>query len=62
MSNSWIMFVKAYSAKNKMKYNEALKDSGLKSAYQKSKKGNDQKSSKEPKKTKKKGKKNDVEE
>ncbi len=62
MANTWITFVKDYAKKNNLKYNEALKDSGLKSAYQKSKKGNDQKSSKEPKKTKKKGKKNDVEE
>ena len=55
MSNSWIMFVKAYSAKNKMKYNDALKDKGLKSAYQKSKKSSPQ-PAKAPKKRKVKGK------
>tara|TARA_R100000329_G_C7505766_1_gene178077 strand:- start:236 stop:358 length:123 start_codon:yes stop_codon:yes gene_type:complete len=38
MANSWIEFVKAYAKKNKMKYSEALKDSGLKAAYAKSKK------------------------
>ena len=39
MANSWIEFVKSYSKEKGMKYNEALKDSGLKSAYEKSKKG-----------------------
>ena len=37
MSNSWIQFVKSYASKNKMKYNEALKDPKLKAAYNKSK-------------------------
>tara|TARA_R110002096_G_scaffold248690_1_gene441100 strand:+ start:18416 stop:18667 length:252 start_codon:yes stop_codon:yes gene_type:complete len=37
MANSWIEFVKAYASKNKMKYNEALKDPKLKIAYNKSK-------------------------
>ena len=37
MTNQWIEFVKSYAKKNKMKYNEALKDPKLKSAYQKSK-------------------------
>ncbi len=36
--NDWINFVKSYAKKNKMKYNEALKDPKLKSAYEKSKK------------------------
>ena len=35
----WITFVKQYAKKNKMKYNEALKDPKIKSAYEKSKKG-----------------------
>ena len=38
MANSWIEFVKSYATKNKMKYNEALKDKGLKAAYNKQKK------------------------
>ncbi len=37
MANSWIEFVKSYAKKNDMKYNEALKDPKLKSAYDKSK-------------------------
>jgi hypothetical protein len=37
MANSWIEFVKAYAKKNNMKYNEALKDKGLREAYNKSK-------------------------
>jgi hypothetical protein len=37
MANSWINFVKSYAKKNKMKYNEALKDPGLRKAYDKSK-------------------------
>ena len=37
MANSWIEFVKSYASKNKMKYNEALKDPKLKAAYNKSK-------------------------
>ncbi len=37
-SSPWISFVKAYAKKNKMKYNEALKDPKLKAAYAKSKK------------------------
>jgi hypothetical protein len=36
-TNPWITFVKSYASKNGMKYNEALKDPKLKSAYQKSK-------------------------
>jgi hypothetical protein len=39
MASKWIEFVKDYAKKNKMKYNEALKDKKLKSAYEKSKKG-----------------------
>ena len=39
MANTWIEFVKSYAKKNKMKYNEALKDPKLKGAYEKSKKG-----------------------
>ena len=39
MANAWITFVKDYAKKKGMKYNEALKDKGLKSAYEKSKKG-----------------------
>lgn len=38
MASKWIEFVKDYAKKNKMKYNEALKDKGLKAAYEKSKK------------------------
>ena len=37
MANSWIEFVKSYSKKNNMKYNEALKDPKLRAAYNKSK-------------------------
>ena len=37
MANSWITFVKAYAAKNDMKYNEAMKDPKLKVEYNKSK-------------------------
>jgi hypothetical protein len=37
MANSWIEFVKSYAKKHNMKYNEALKDKGLKVAYNKSK-------------------------
>ena len=36
MANAWITFVKAYASKHNMKYNVALKDSGLKTAYNKS--------------------------
>ena len=49
MANSWIDFVKSYAKKNNMKYNEALKDKGLKAAYEKSKKGGDTKGMKEMK-------------
>ena len=38
MANPWLDFVKSYAKKNKMKYNEALKDPKLKEAYNKSKK------------------------
>ena len=37
MANSWIDFVKSYAKKNKMKYNEALKDPKLQQEYNKSK-------------------------
>jgi len=43
MANRWIEFVKSYAKKNDMKYNEALKDKGLKAAYEKSKGGGDMK-------------------
>lgn len=39
MSNKWIEFVKDYAKKKGMKYSDALKDKGLKIAYDKSKKG-----------------------
>tara|TARA_Y100000592_G_scaffold98517_1_gene171834 strand:+ start:1690 stop:1812 length:123 start_codon:yes stop_codon:yes gene_type:complete len=38
MANKWIDFVKDYAKKNNLKYNDALKDKGLKAAYEKSKK------------------------
>jgi len=38
MASKWIEFVKDYAKKNKMKYNEALKDKKLKVAYEASKK------------------------
>ena len=38
MANKWIDFVKDYAKKNNLKYNDALKDTGLKAAYEKSKK------------------------
>ena len=37
MANSWIDFVKSYAKKNKMKYNEALKDPKLQQEYNKMK-------------------------
>jgi len=37
MASAWITFVKSYASKNKMKYNEALKDKGLKMAWEKEK-------------------------
>jgi len=33
MPNKWIEYVKAYAAKNNMKYNEALKDPNMKAGY-----------------------------
>lgn len=39
MANKWIEFVKDYAKSKGIKYSEALKDSGLKKAYEKSKKG-----------------------
>ncbi len=61
MANAWITFVKDYAKKKGLKYNDALKDKGLKSAYEKSKKGGKKeappKPGKAPAKRKVKGKK-----